>query len=305
MRFTQNESSAGKSVLFLALFLICSSSGPLRAEDEPAWLRVVTLPGVILLDNDTLAVQDTLEIKITPGEHVLNFYPYHTADIWLPRYLIYPFTIGAAGHRTIDLTRNVVLTIRSEPEAALLDYRGRYLGRTPGEFFLLTGTDDSVMVRAPGFQTRALHFDRMKESGNDLFVSLEPKIIDESLEEELQVYQYRSPFRKLMTPELLLSLGAGITLVASGVHFNKEADRHYAQYQKLLGTRAREDAYSKMRRNDRLSKASIIAGDLSFAYFGYILIRRFVLPEHHRSPEEGGRLSLKISAHKAGLAFKF
>ena len=305
MLFTLNESVVRKYIVFLAFFLIWRSTSPLRAEDEPARLSVVTMPGVILLDNDTLAVQDTLEIEITPGEHVLNFYPFHTADVWLPRYLIYPFTIGAAGHRTIDLTRNELLLIRSEPDAAILQYRGRYLGRTPGQFFLLTGTDDSVMVRAPGFQTVPLHFDRLKESGNELFVSLEPQIVNEGQEEELQVFQYRSPIRKLMTPELVLSFTAGIALVASGVHFNKEADRHYDRYLRLLGTRAREDAYSKMRRNDRLSKVTIITGDISFGYFGYILIRRFVLPERHNTTRESSGLSLKISGHRAGLAFKF
>lgn len=305
MHFTLNESFARHCLLALAFFLYSPLSGSLYAEEEPAWLSLVSLQGVILLDDDTLEVKDSLSIKIAPGEHVLNFYPYHTAGIWLPRYLIYPFTIGSSGHRTIDLTQNVLITIRSEPEAALLNYRGRYLGRTPGEFLLLTGTDDSVMVRAPGFQAKTLHFDRLKESGNDFFVSLEPAIIDESQEEEQQLYQYRSPIRKLMTPELVLSLGAGITLVASGVHFNRLADQYYAKYLRLIGTHARENAYSKMRHNDRLSKMSIIAGDLSFGYFGYILIRRFVLSERHRKPEEGGGLSFKFSPGKAGLALKF
>jgi hypothetical protein len=290
----------------LTIFLLFAIRVNLCASEEPAWLTIIPDQGKIVLDSDTLELNAPTEIEISPGEHVLKFFPYHTASYWAHRYLIYPFTIGSAGKRTIDLTRSDIFTIRTDPHSAKLYFRGRFLGRTPGDFYFLLGTGDSVVVRMEGYQDKALHLDRLHDYGTELFYSLEPVSGDEFVEDDLATYTYSSPLRKLISPDLMASLGSGAILLAIGAHFNQQADEYYDQYLRMLGTNAREEAYSKARRNDRISKATFIAGDLALGVFGYMLIRRFVFPaEKQAQGDKPSRLSVKVLPHKAGLALKF
>ncbi len=290
----------------LTIFLLFAIRVNLCASEEAAWLTIIPDQGKIVLDSDTLELNATTEIEISPGEHVLKFFPYHTASYWAHRYLIYPFTIGSAGKRTIDLTRSDIFTIRTDPHSAELYFRGRFLGRTPGDFYFLLGTGDSVVVRMEGYQDKALHLDRLHDYGTELFYSLEPVSVDGFVEDDLATYPYSSPLRKLISPDLMASLGSGVILLAIGAHFNQQADKYYDQYLRMLGTNAREEAYSKVRRNDRISKATFIAGDLALGVFGYMLIRRFVFPaEKQAQGDKPSRLSVKILPHKAGLALKF
>jgi len=258
----------------LTIFLLFAIRVNLCASEEPAWLTIIPDQGKIVLDSDTLELNAPTEIEISPGEHVLKFFPYHTAS--------------------------------SDPHSAKLYFRGRFLGRTPGDFYFLLGTGDSVVVRMEGYQDKALHLDRLHDYGTELFYSLEPVSGDEFVEDDLATYTYSSPLRKLISPDLMASLGSGAILLAIGAHFNQQADEYYDQYLRMLGTNAREEAYSKARRNDRISKATFIAGDLALGVFGYMLIRRFVFPaEKQAQGDKPSRLSVKVLPHKAGLALKF
>ncbi|MEA1997378.1 MAG: hypothetical protein U9N45_07050, partial [Gemmatimonadota bacterium] len=187
-----------------------------------------------------------------------------------------------------------------------LTYRGQTLGRTPGEYLFLLGIGDSVVVRLEGYQSKTIHLDKLYDYGTELFLSLEPISADIGFD-DLQTYHYTSPIRKVLSKDLLICLGAGAGLLAGGAHFNHQADRHYDRYLQLLGTEAREDAYSKARRNDRISKASFIAGDIAIGVFGYLLIRRFVFPsEKPETPgEKRPRLSVIAAPGKSGLSLRF
>lgn len=305
MRFTQNSGFPVR-LAGLTIFLLFSIRVSLCAGEESAWLTIIPDQGKIVLDSDTLEMNDPTEIEISPGEHVLKYFPYHTANYWAHRYLIYPFTIGSAGKRTIDLSRSDIFTIRTDPQSAELYFRGRFLGKTPGDYYFLLGTGDSVVVKMQGYQDKALYLDRLYDYGTELFCSLEPKSADELLEDDLATYHYRSPLRKLISPDLIATLGSGVALLAVGTHFNKQSDKYYDQYLRLLGSRAREEAYSKARRNDRISRATFIGGDLALGVFGYIMIRRFVFPAEKRGQEDRpSRLSVKVLPHKAGMALEF
>ena len=291
--------------LILNLFLL-SLCWSLRASEEPALLTLIPKPGLIVLDDDTLQIEGPTEIEISPGEHILRFFPLHTAGEWVHRYLVYPFTVGSSGHKMIDLSKNAIFRIRAEPQRAELYYRGHFLGRTPGDYFLLLGTGDSVVVSLAGYQRKAIYLDEVFEQGTDVFVTLEPEG-PEILLDDLQTSEYISPLRQVLSADLLFCLGSGTALLASGVHFNRLADKHYDRYLRLLGTRAREKAYSKARKNDRLSKASFIAGDIAIAAFGYLLIRRFIF-KSEKAPTSGKkspRLSVITSPGKSGLALRF
>jgi len=305
MHFTQNSSPPARRAS-LIIFLLFSFWVNLYASEDTAWLTIIPDQGRIVLDSDTLELSAPAEIEISPGEHLLKFFPYHTAGQWAHRYLVYPFTIGSAGKRTIDLARSDIFTIRTDPQSAELYFRGRFLGRTPGDFFFLLGTGDSVVVKMRGYQDKILHLDKLHDYGTDIFYSMEPASAEEFVEDDLAAYSYRYPLKKLISPDLMASLGSGVTLLAIGAHFNQQADKYYDQYLRLLGTRAREEAYSKARRNDRISKATFIAGDLALAVFGYMLIRRFVFPAENRGEEKRPhRLSVKVLPHRAGMALKF
>ena len=305
MHSTQNSSSPVRAA-GLAVFLLFSFWLNLCASEEPARLTIIPDQGMIVLDSDTLELYAPAEIEISPGEHLLKFFPYHTAGHWAHRYLVYPFTIGSAGKRTIDLSRSDVFTISTDPQSADLYFRGRFLGRTPGNFFFLLGTGDSVVVKMRGYQDKALHLDRLHDYGTEVFYSMEPKSAEDFVEDDLAAYSYRSPLKKLIAPDLMASLGSGVALLVIGAHFNQQADKYYDQYLRLLGTSAREESYSKARRNDRISKATFIAGDFALGVFGYMLIRRFVFPAEKRDQQERpSRLSVKVLPHRAGMALKF
>ena len=301
----QNSRSAVRLTGFV-IFLLFTIRPTLRAGEESAWLTIIPDQGRIVLDSDTLQFSAPAEIEISAGEHVLRFFPYHTASNWAHRYLVYPFTIGSAGKRTIDLTRSDIFTIRTDPQSAKLYFRGRFLGRAPGDFLFLLGTGDSVVVTMEGYQDKTLHLDRLYDLGTELFCSLEQASADEFVEDDLTAYSYSNPLRKLVSPDLIASLGTGVALLAIGAHYNQQADRYYDQYLRLLGSRAREETYSKARRKDRISKATFIAGDLALGVFGYMLIRRFVFPaEKGARKDKPSRLSVKVLPRRAGLALKF
>ncbi|MFH1070974.1 MAG: hypothetical protein V1794_15250 [Candidatus Glassbacteria bacterium] len=289
----------------LALAAAFCLAAPVRGE-ETGKLKIIADPGVILVDDDSLECNGEAEVELEAGEHELRFFPYHTVDEWVHRYLVYPFTIGAAGQRTIDLTNRDIFTIRSDPQAAELLYRGRYLGLTPGDFLLLLGAGDSVVVKMDGYENKALQLDELHPAGAELFVSLERLIAQEvGPSDDLEAYQYRSPLRKLLSPDILLSLGSGAALLAVGAHFSQKADDYYDDYLGYLGTRAREDAYSKMRRFDRISKSTFLAGDAALGFFGYILVRRFIFPAEGSKRREPSHLSMKFTGRRVALSYKF
>ncbi|HLA40214.1 MAG TPA: hypothetical protein VJ417_09460 [Candidatus Glassbacteria bacterium] len=289
----------------LTIFAACLAVAAVHAE-ETGRLKIIADPGLILVDGDTLNHAGEQEIELPAGDHELRFFPYHTVDEWVHRYLVYPFSLGAAGQRTIDLTRREFFTIRSDPQAAELRFRGRYLGLTPGEYMLLVGSGDSVVVQMNGYESQVLQLDKLFPQGTDLFVSLEPKLVEQGMPaDDLEAYQYHSPLRKLASLDLMLSLGGGVTLLAVGAPFNQKADSFYDDYLSFLGSRARENAYSKMKRFDRLSKTTFIAGDAALGFFGYMLVRRFIFPAEEHKREEPSRLSLKFQGHSAALSYQF
>ncbi len=309
MRFMPNKS--GTAVL-AALILAVANCLALAAE-QPASLHIITQPGKIVLDSDTLeATGDTpLVLELEPGEHVLRFFPFHTAGEWVHRYLVYPFSVGSDGRRTINLSNSAVFAFRTDPQAAELSYRGRYLGRSPGEFLLLTGEGDSVNISLPGYEQITVKLDNVLALGSlEVYHSLDPLIAGIGGEEEdFRAYQYQSPLRKLMAPDLMTSFATGVALLAFGAYFNQKADDHYDRYQRLLGPSSREREYSAMKRNDRLSKLSFIVGDTALGVFGYLLVRRFIFPAHgqenmdEEKPRKG--LSMNVTTRNAQLSFKF
>jgi hypothetical protein len=309
MRFMPNKSA---TVVLTALLVAAINCLALAAE-KPASLRIVTQPGLIVLDSDTLeaAAGAPLLIEVEPGEHVLRYFPYHTAGEWVHRYLVYPFSAGSDGRRTIDLSNSAVFSFRTEPQAAELSYRGRYLGRTPGDFLLLTGVGDSVSISLPGYDQINVRLDEVHALGSlDIYHSLDPQIAGiGGVNAELQAYQYQSPLRKLLAPDLMTSFVTGAALLALGSYFNNKADDHYDRYKRLLGPTAREREYSAMKRNDKLSKTSFIVGDTALGVFGYLLVRRFIL--QRRGQENMGEeklnngLSMKVSTRSAQLSFRF
>jgi hypothetical protein len=266
-----------------------------------------------VVDSDTIEMDGSgnLELELEAGEHVLRFFPYHTADAaWYHRYLIYPFSVGSDGRRTIDLTRCETFTFASTPQAAVLSYRDRYLGRTPGEYLLLTGEGDSVLMSMPGFESEVFDLDNIAASGNlNVHLVLDPQIAGLDLDDEkISAYEYHTPARKLLAPDLMISLTSGVAMLALGSYFNQKADDHYDRYQKLLGPSAREKAYSDMKRNDRLSKLSFVAGDAALGVFGYLLVKKIIFPAKGESgPERDERegLSMSMSTTRAQFSFKF
>ncbi len=308
MRSMQNKSATAA----LTLLLVCAACGMSAAAEKPASLRIAARPGLLVLDSDTLDLTAgaPLEIRLEPGEHVLRYFPYHTAGEWVHRYLVYPFNVGSDGHRTIDLTSSAVFTFRTDPQAAQLRYRGRDLGRTPGKFLLLGGVGDSVSISLPGYEPTVVKLDEVPARGSrEIFRSLDPRIAGIGDEENLHAYRYQSPVRKLLVPDLMASFATGAALLALGAYFNKRADGHYDRYQRLLGPSAREREYSATKRNDRLSKVSFIVGDAALGVFGYLLVRRFIFPARKQENLAGGQqrrgVSMRVTTSGARLSFKF
>ena len=308
MRFTPNRAACSILAAFLFSGVICSAG----AAESPALLKIIPSPGLVIVDDDTLDVGGSAqrEVELEAGEHVLRFFPYHTAGEWIHRYLVYPFSVGSDGRRTIDLTSCEVFTFDSSPQSAELRYRGRYLGRTPGEFLLLPGEDDSVTVLMQGYDTEVFNLDRISSLGNlDVFVSLDPQIAGMSHDDEdIMAYHYQSPARKLLAADLLLSLTSGVAMLAVGTYYNQKADDDYERYQRLLGPKAREKAYQDMKHNDRLSKASFLVGDTALGIFGYLLVRRIIFPsDDSKSPEKDIHkgLSMKVTTSRAQLSYEF
>jgi len=304
MRFIGNKILA---VSCLSLALCAGACSFLYAEEQPGYLTIIPDSGLIILNEDTLSPADPIRVEVPPGKQLLRFFPLHTAGRWAHRYLEYSFTLGSQGHRSIDLTKCSIFSFRTEPQSADLIYRDRFLGRSPGEYLLLTGVGDSVLVKITGFQTKVIHLDRVLEFGTDLFIALEPDESEAYVSKISPDGDYRSPFRAMLAPDLLVSLGSGIGLLVAGVHFNSEADRHYDSYLRLIGSSAREKAFSEARKNDRISKATIIAGDLAIGFFSYLIIRRYVLKSSKpETPEKKHRgLSFQIAPQKAGFSYKF
>lgn len=304
MRFIKNKIPP---VLYLLLLLSGFGSCSLYAEEAPGYLTIIPDSGVVILDEDTLTYSNPIQVEVPPGAHLLRFFPFHTAGRWAHRYIEYPFTLGSQGKRVIDLTRRSLFSFQTDPQSADLVYRDRFLGRTPGEYLLLTGVEDSVLVLKIGFQTKVINLDQLLEYGSDLFVRLEPDKTEAYAGMISADEEYRSPVRALLAPDLLLSLGSGAALLVTGVHYNREADRHYDQYLRLIGTSAREDAFSKARKNDRISKTAFIAGDLALGFFGYLIIRRyFFKSERPEAPSKKHRgLSFRTSPGKATVSFEF
>jgi hypothetical protein len=305
------HSTLNRAAAILAL-LAAGLAGGAIAADPPAVLRILPTPGLVVIDADTLKAEsgEPIELEVEPGEHVLRFFPYHTAGEWIHRYLVYPFSVGSDGRRTFDLNNCQVFAFSSTPQSAELRYRGRYLGRTPGEFLLLAGESDSVLVTMPGYETEAFDLDRVASSGRlNVYVDLDPQIARTASEEEpVLAYHYQSPARKLLAPDLLISLTSGVAMLATGVYFNQKADEHYDKYQKLLGPRARESEYSQMKRNDRLSKASFIVGDTALGVFGYLLVRRIIFPAADPNAPAGQKkegLSMTVTTSRAQLSYEF
>ncbi|MEA2063342.1 MAG: hypothetical protein U9P14_06570 [Gemmatimonadota bacterium] len=312
MRFTRNRfflhflPMQAAAVLTL---LLAASPAPLSAGEPPAHLTILPDSGLIILDNDTLsAVSGPITMEIPPGKHTLRFFPLHTADsLWVHRYIDYPFTLGSQGRRTIDLGSRRVFSVRTEPPSAVLEHRGRFLGRTPGDYLFLTGAGDSLVVKMEGFHTRSIHLDRMLDYGTELFLTLER---DESIDYRDQFGaddEYRSIFRELLSPDLMLSLGAGAGLITAGVLFNREADKYYERYLHYIGSDIRENAFSKARRNERLSRASLIAGDAALGLFGYLVLRRYLLKSSRPGVpgRKHPRLSFKASTAEAAFSYEF
>ena len=291
----------------LLLLLLGPGGLALYAEEEPGHLTIIPDSGVIILNNDTLPPGNPIRVEVPPGDQLLRFFPLHTAGRWAHRYLEYPFTLGSQGRRSIDLTGRSLFSIRTDPQSADLIYRDRFLGRTPGEYLLLTGVGDSVLVKMGGFQTKVIHLDRALEYGTVLYVTLEPDKSEAYIDQMSPDDEYRSPIKALMSPDLLISLGTGIGLLSTGVHYNRLADKHYDRYLQLIGNEARENAYSKASKKDRISKITFIAGDVALGVFGYLIIRRYVLKssEPKTSGKKQRRLSFQATPQEAGVSLEF
>ncbi len=284
-------------------FCLCAAAAPALAADQPGRLTIVPDSGLILLDYDTLKVSGVTTLEIAPGDHVLSFFPSHSAGRWAHRYLEYPFSLGASGSRAIDLTACRVFSLRSEPQDARIDYRGRTVGRTPGDYLLLTGADDSLTFKLRGYQTRSLMIDSGGIDKDILFVSLNPSTAEE-YESDVEQAIYISPLKQISEPRMLLSLGAGAALLSIGVLYNGRADDHYERYLRLAGSAAQEKAYQDAVRNDRISKAAFIAGNASIGLLGYFVIRKLVL-KNPGSSSNRSPLSLKSTSRGAELTYEF
>ncbi|MCE5272720.1 hypothetical protein LLH00_15675 [bacterium] len=283
---------------------LAAAAASLRAEDAPGRLTLVPDSGVILLDYDTLGVSGTTTIEITPGEHLLSFFPSFSDTRWAHRYLEYPFSLGPAGERTIDLTACRVFRLRTEPQDARVVYRGRTLGRTPGDYLLLTGQGDSLTFSLRGYLARSFRLDDLGASNDLVYAALEQSSEVEIESPELETANVLSPLKQLAQPRLLISLGTGVALLATGVAYNKKADDSYEHYLHLAGSADREKAYQDALHNDRLSKAAFIAGNVSIGAFGYFVIRKLVI---RRPGSAGSRspLSLVNSARGLELSYEF
>ncbi len=296
--------------LLLASLLVSPLSfaaGKLQATETPARLTLVPDAGVILLDRDTLQLTETTELELAPGEHLLKFFPYHTAGVWMNRYLVYPFSIGPDGRRMIDLTGRRAMMIRTEPAGSRIIYRGKALGQTPGEYLFLMEPGDSILLEHDGYQPRALRIDQLTDADSDLFFAMQP--LDPSLlSQDLQSYQLPSVWSRVLSWDMMLSLGTGAALLAGGTYFNQQADSYYDDYLHLIGSEAREAAYAQARRNDRISRLTFIAGETSLGVCGYLLIRRLIFdgdsplgdPPHHPK-----RLSVVAEPGRGGLSLSF
>jgi hypothetical protein len=306
MRFIRNKILLLGIVSLLLWGPVCLE---LFAEELPGHLTIVPDSGVVILDNDTLQYSEPIELEVLPGEHLLRFFPLHTAGLWAHRYIEYPFTLGSQGRRIIDLKQRSLLSIQTEPQSAYLIFRGRLLGHTPGEYLFLAGTGDSVLVNKQGYEPKVLDLDQILEYGTDIFVTLERDNSEAYLDQLSGDDNYRSPFKALLSPDLMLSLGTGIGLLVTGSYFNREADKHYDRYLRLIGNKAREDAFSQARINDRISKATFITGDIALGVFGYLVIRRLIFKS--TGPDNPGKkrreLSFKLhSAYReAGISLEF
>ncbi len=292
---------------YLSLFLLGPARLPLYAEEQPGYLTIIPDSGLIILNNDTLPADSLIQVEVSPGEQLLRFFPLHTAGRWAHRYIEYPFTLGSQGHRSIDLTKCSIFSFYTDPQSAELIYHDRFLGRTPGEYLFLTGVGDSVLVKMNGFQTKVIQLDRLLEYGTDLFITLEPDKTEAYIDQISPDEEYRSPVRAMLSADLMLSLGTGVALLVTGAYFNRQADKHYDRYLRLIGSKARENAYSKARRNDRVSKTTFIAGDLALGFFGYLIIRRYVFKSSGpKTPAKKNRgLSFQATPLKASVSFEF
>ncbi len=289
---------------WLCLGLCLAAAAALRAEDMPGRLTLVPDSGVILLDYDTLSVSGTTTLDIAPGEHLISFFPSYSDTRWAHRYLEYPFSLGAAGARTIDLTACRVFRLRTEPQDARIVYRGRTLGRTPGDYLLLAGQGDSLTFSLRGYQARSFRLDDLG-SGNELvFAALQQSSGEEIESPDIETANVFSPLKQLAQPRMLISLGTGVALLATGAVYNRKADDSYERYLHLAGSVDREKAYQDALHNDRLSKAAFIAGNVSIGAFGYFVIRKLVI---RRPGSAGSRspLSLVNSARGLELTYEF
>lgn len=293
-------------IRLLAAILLTACIGLAQAAEEPGYLTVIPDSGLILLDYDTLNISVESTVEISPGDHLLSFFPFHSERRWAHRYIDYNFNVGSGGRRTIDLTRREIFSLRSNPQSAEIHYRGKFIGRTPGDYMFLLGAGDSLRFRLEGYEEKVLFIDETAGRNHELVAVLHSRSPIEYAG-EIEPLRYSSPLRPLIEPKRVLSLGTGATLLALGVHFNKKADRHYTRYLQLAGATAREKAYQDAIHNDRLSKYAFIAGDISIGVFGYFLIRDIIFRNRGNAPgrEKQRTLSLDMSPSGTAISYRF
>jgi hypothetical protein len=304
MRSTISNSDPLRPAALLAVLVLLALRTVLCAADQPGFLTVVPDSGLIMLDNDTLNLSGPSEIEVQPGDHVLSFYPIQTSDRWTHLYLDYDFNIGSGGKKTLDLTRHATIDLRTDPQSADIEYRGSFLGHTPGEYLFLIGMGDSVVLKLTGYQSKTVRIDQSTDYEKNVFAALEP-LNPADNEEQVEVTAYISPLKELLSPDLLISLGSGAALLVTGVHYNRLADASYDRYLHLLGTDAREKAFSQARHNDRISKATFIAGDLAVGAFGFLVIRRVLLSSSDIKAGKHPGLSMDVGPRSASLSLRF
>ena len=284
------------AVLFALVVLIVPHY--LHAQSE---LILKADSGRVIVDRDTLVLKmESKTVKVVPGEHRLRFYPLHSATgVWENRYIDYWIDVDAGSSTRIDLSRRKSLRIETSPDNAKIVYRGKTLGWTPGNYLFLDGRNDKIVLTIDGYRPRTVDIDSQAD-GQLLEFQLQ-SFEEISHSGAVTPLPKNNPFSGVFSsPSLVLSLGSGVGLLAAGAYFNNRADNRYDRYLRLLNPVEREKAFKDARRNDRLSQASFITGNVSLAFFGYLLLKKYVFNDKDDSfiATESG-----IEHRKSGVGF--
>lgn len=307
------EQQRNKQIFWLILLSLVCLVAPnyLRAEPQ---LVLKADSGLVIVDRDTLVLRmETRNIEVPPGEHRLRYYPLHRATgTWENRYIDYLIDIDAGSSTRIDLGRRKSLRLETSPSGAEIIYRGKALGWTPGDYLFLDGRKDKIVLALEGYRPVTVDIDG-QDDGKLLEFNLQP-FGEANSPGQVVPLPKKKPFSGVFSsPALVLSLGTGVGMLAAGAYFNNRADDHYDRYLRILNPVEREKAFKDARRDDRLSQASFITGNVSLAFFGYLLLNKYVFNNKDDSiiatgsglEHEKTGVGININSAEASLSLKY